>query len=237
MTSRKERNIQEMIKYIEERGSPFSEDCPPVLHNFVTKEVMTKEIRHDLLNASEIDKKKYGTFHSERIVKKSLKISETIHRNNLKTMIPIRNKPKTTTKKVIKEMNMTEKSIETARGRGLGTEDLLKYDVVPSPMMFSDDGLMTKPEKSQLIQEFEGCLNSNDYSYHHKHESAFLIDVMATVHKVPLSGISNFSDLVAMLTQMMSVYHSYGRCDYIFDLYSDNPSVKDGERLCDSCGT
>ena len=48
-------------------------------------------------------------------------------------------------------MNMTEKSIETARGGGLGTEDLLKYVVVHFSMIFSDDGLMTKPENCQLI--------------------------------------------------------------------------------------
>ena len=30
---------------------------------------------------------------------------------------------------------------------------------------------------------------------------------------------------------MNDVYHSYGRCDYIFDIYNDNPSVKDSERL------
>ena len=48
-------------------------------------------------------------------------------------------------------MNMTEKSIETAQGRGQSTEDFPKYDVVPSPMIFHDDELMTNPEKSQLI--------------------------------------------------------------------------------------
>ena len=30
---------------------------------------------------------------------------------------------------------------------------------------------------------------------------------------------------------MTHVYHSYGRCDYIFDIYSDHPSVKDSGRL------
>ncbi|KAG1651303.1 ER membrane protein complex subunit 1 [Nymphon striatum] len=85
-----------------------------------------------------------------------------------------------TTKKVIREMNMAEKSIEIARDRGLATEDLLKYDVLPSPMLFDDHGLMTKPEKSQLIRELEDKLVSDDYSYHHKPESAFIIDVMAT---------------------------------------------------------
>ncbi|KAG1685950.1 hypothetical protein GQR58_008894 [Nymphon striatum] len=143
-------------------------------------------------------------------------------------------KPKSstrTTKKVIREMNMAEKSIEIARDRGLATEDLLKYDVLPSPMLFDDHGLMTKPEKSQLIRELEDKLVSDDYSYHHKPESAFIIDVMATVRRVPLIGRTHFSDLLLQLTHITDVYHRYGRCDYIFDIYNDNPSVKDSERL------
>ena len=64
-------------------------------------------------------------------------------------MISIKDKPKQTTTKVIRAMNITDKSTEVARDRGLSTDDLLAYDVVPSPMLFSDDGLMTKPEKSQ----------------------------------------------------------------------------------------
>ena len=71
ITNRKEGHIQEMMKYIEERGSPFSAECPSVLQNVVTKEMMTEEIRKDVLNASEIGKKKYEAFHSDRIVKKN----------------------------------------------------------------------------------------------------------------------------------------------------------------------
>ncbi|KAG1662218.1 hypothetical protein GQR58_021027 [Nymphon striatum] len=132
---------------------------------------------------------------------------------------------------LIREMNMAEKSIEIARDRGLATEDLLKYDVLPSPMLFDDHGLMTKPEKSQLIRELEDKLVSDDYSYHHKPESAFIIDVMATVRRVPLIGRTHCSDLLLQLTHITDVYHRYGRCDYIFDIYNDNPSVKDSERL------
>ena len=90
---------------------------------------------------------------------------------------------------------------------------------------------MTKTEKSQLICELEDRLTSNDYFYHHKPKSAFLIDVMAAVCRMPLTGLANFCDLLSNSTQMTDVYHQYGRCDYIFDIYSDNPSVKDNERL------
>ena len=106
--------MQAMMRYIEERGSPFSTHCPPVLHSFVTKEAMTQDIRNDVLNASERGKKKFETFYSEMFTGKTSKLSDTIHKENLKTMITVKNKSKKTTKKVIRELNMNKKSIEIA---------------------------------------------------------------------------------------------------------------------------
>ena len=54
---------------------------------------------------------------------------------------------------------------------------------------------------------------------------------MAVVRRVPLTGLTHFSHLLSKFASMTHVYHSYGRCDYIFDIYSDHPSVKDSERL------
>jgi hypothetical protein len=183
------------------------------------------------VNATEKGKQKYKDFHQDRFINKTTPLRDTIHRGNTKNMLSIRNKPKKTTKKVIRAMNMTEKSIEVARDRGIGTDVLLGYDVVPSPLLFNDDGLMTKPEKSQLVRDLEETLKPEEYCYRHKDASAFLIDVMAAIRRVPVSGLSNFSDLLSKFAELNDVYHHYGRCDYIFDIYNDNPSVKDTERL------
>ena len=64
--------------------------------------------------------------------------------------------------KSIKETNIIERTIEIARDRGLSTNDLLKYDLAPSPLLFDDDGSMTKPTKSFLIRELETCLKPED---------------------------------------------------------------------------
>ena len=85
-------------------------------------------------------------------------------------------------------------------------------------MLFGDNGLMTKSEKSQLVRELEEELKPDEYRSQHKAASAFLIDVMAAVRRVPLSGLSNFSDLLAKFAEINDVYHHYGRCDYIFDI-------------------
>jgi len=98
-------------------------------------------------------------------------------------------------------------------------------------MLFDDEGFMTKPDKSELIRVLEEILESGDYSYHHQPGSAFLIDVMATVHRLHLVGLTDFSALLTKFTDMTDIYHTYGRCDYIFDIYDDTPSVKDSEGL------
>ena len=54
---------------------------------------------------------------------------------------------------------------------------------------------------------------------------------MAVVRRVPLSGLSNFPDLLSKFTEINGLYHHYGRCDYIFGICNGNPSVKDTERL------
>ena len=87
--------------------------------------------------------------------------------------------PKKTTKTLKRLMSLNEKAIEVAKGRGLSSDDLLAYGIIPSPMLFDDDGLMTKPDKSSLIRELEEHLREEDYSYNHKSNSTFLIDLIS----------------------------------------------------------
>ena len=189
-----------MMKFIEERGSPFSAECPTKLHNFVTKQVMSEEIRKDVLNASEKGKRNAKLLTVNESLTK-LSNSETLFTElTSKQWSPSKISPSKQSR--TRAMNITEKSIEVARDQGLSTDDLLAYDLVPSPMLFSDDGLMTKPEKSQLVRELEEQLKPDKYSYHHKAASAFLIDVMAAVRRVPLSGLSNFSDLLSKFAEI-----------------------------------
>ena len=154
-------------------------------------------------------------FRLKRFVQKSTRLSECIHRTNLKTMQSIRNKPQKTIKKAVKELNIVEKTIEIARDRGLTTNDLLKFDVAPSPLLFNNDGMMTSPAKSQLLKELETHLKPEDYAYRHGRNSSFIIDIMANVRKVCVTGLSNFQDLVSVFVSLCEVYHQYGRCDCV----------------------
>ena len=50
-TQNHESKIKPIMKFIEEKGSPLSLTSNANLHHFITKEVMTDEIKNDLLNA------------------------------------------------------------------------------------------------------------------------------------------------------------------------------------------
>ena len=86
--------IQVIMKYIEERGSPFSSKCPKKLQKFVTKEIMPEEIRKYLLQSSQIGKDKYQEFHSDRFITKSAPMRHSLHWTNLKTMVKMKEKNK-----------------------------------------------------------------------------------------------------------------------------------------------
>lgn len=229
-TDRNEAHVQAMVKFIEEKGSPMSPNASETLQNFVTKELMPSDIREDILNALSKGKEKYLSFRKERFLMKTHSINSTIHRLNLRTMNTARSKPQKTVKKAVKEINIVGRTLEIARDRGLTTEDLLKYDVVPSPLLFDEDGMMTKPNKSVLVKEMEMHLKPEDYNYNHQRNAAFVIDVMGNIRKVQTTKMSTFDDLISGFLSLTCNYHEFGRCDYVFDIYSNAPSVKDIER-------
>ena len=52
---------------------------------------------------------------------------------------------------------------------------------------------------------------------------------MATVRKIN-TRLSQFSDLITNFVYYSDTYHLTGWCDYVFDMYSIEASVKDSER-------
>ena len=231
-TYHKEAHVQAMVglQFIEEKGSPMSRDACETLQNFVTKELMSTDIRNEILNAVSKGKEKYLSLRKNRFLTKTQRITNSIHRTNLKTMNTARSKAQNTVKKVVKEINIVGRTLEIVRDRGLTTEDLLKCDVVPSPLLFDEDGMMTKPTKSVLVKEMETHIEPEDYNYDHQKNVDFVIDVMANIQKVQTAKMSTFDDLLSVFLSLISKYHEFGRCDYVFDMYSNAPSVKDSER-------
>ena len=156
------------MKFIEYKGSPIFSSSSPILQNVVTKEIMSLDIRNDLIGHDEnclpafkSGEAKYLAYRKERFLEKTTKISETIHRSNLRTMKSIHDKPNKSIKITVKQMNLEERNIKIARERGFTNNEPLEYDV-PSSFLFDDDGMMIKPNKSLLIKELESYLLTDD---------------------------------------------------------------------------
>ena len=118
-TRKMEDQIQNMIHYIENKGSPFTSSCPTILQNFVTKQQMTHDIRNDLLNASQKGKAKYLEFRKEVFIEKSRRLSATIHCSNLKSMknILLSDSHSKKASCIAKTVSTNDRKIEIARER------------------------------------------------------------------------------------------------------------------------
>ena len=66
---------------------------------------MTDEIREALLNVRKIGLELYKSFRKERFIEKKKKISDTIHRRNLKTFASIHTQKAATTGKRKRQKN------------------------------------------------------------------------------------------------------------------------------------
>ncbi|KAG1696934.1 Alpha-N-acetylgalactosaminidase [Nymphon striatum] len=234
-----ERYVQAILAVIERNENPFQGGTVELkLHNILTQEVMTGEIRKQLLGVNEIGTAAYEKFRRERFVEKSVRLSSTIHRTNLKTFLSI--KEKTNTKeKGGKALNTRKQShqhraIEIARARGKSMEDLLQYDVRTSSYLFDSEGMMKKAVKSSLVQELEKTLTKEDTgqtpSLTDNVQTAYIVDMMANVRKMRTKGMGTFGAFCeATFIYIQNAAKRANRIDLIFDSYIDK-SIKDSER-------
>ena len=84
--------------------------------------------------------------------------------------------------------------------------------------------------KKSLIKKLESYLSPDDYSYSHCSNASFIVDVMANIRKVNLTNLSNFGDMMDNFISFMGIFHQLSRCEPVFDMYSEEPSIKDSER-------
>ena len=229
--------IRDIITVIKSQENPFSSPCAqPVLHNIMNQQIMTEDIRSDLLNVREKANAIYADFRHERFIIKSHNIAATIHRHKLKTFNSIHaNKKSATSRKcdVNKECAIALKTMDLARVREYDMKELLKYDLIPTSYLFDSEQLMTKPAKSTLLLEVEKHLSSENYidpnNWVHC-KSAYLVDVMASVRKICNKRIRTFGELCDnVINYIGKIAATASRIDFVFDTYMEN-SVKDSER-------
>ena len=87
----REGNVRDMMEYIEVYEKPFqiTDRTEKHLHN-ISQEVMPTEVRESLLNVESKCHQLYNSFRKERFTERTKKLTDTIHRNNVKTFQSIK---------------------------------------------------------------------------------------------------------------------------------------------------
>ena len=139
----------------------------------------------------------------------------------------------TNVKESKKQLVETQKIFDIARVREYDIQELLTYYLIDTSYLFDAEGLMVKPNKSDLCSELEKMLEPTDYvqrSAWTPANTTAIVDVMAHLHHMRLANLNTFGDLCShFLGYVHSLSHNANRIDFVFDTYIDAP-VKDGER-------
>ena len=107
----------------------------------------------------------------------------------------------------------------------MSTEQLLTYDVCPSPLLYNKHGTMTKPEQYELLTELKMGLEKSDCET--GKVDAQIVAVMGVVRKLKSLNFKTFGHLA---TEFHRLTECYEVAHYVFDMYITT-SAKDPERL------
>jgi len=154
--------VRDVIEYIKQNENPVAMQADveleqPLLHNILTQEIVSNEIRVDLLNFKTKSSNLCDKFRCERLVTKEKSLFDPIHRNNLKTfksMKPEKGKQQVG-KQGSKKLAEAQKIFDIARVRNYDIKELLSHDLVEKSYLFDEKGLMSKPNKSELCKGLE----------------------------------------------------------------------------------
>ena len=200
-----------MIGYIKEHDNPVtssarkSKDDLQILHNIISQEVMPQEMRDDLLKFYATCTTFYETFPSERFVTKQRSIFDTIHKKNLKTFkskMAEKQSRQTKVKESRKQLAETQKIFDTARVREYDIQELLTYYLIDTSYLFDAEGLMVKPNKSDLCSELEKMLEPTDYvqpSAWTPANTTAIVDVMAHLRHMRLANLNTFVHIFLLM--------------------------------------
>ena len=114
-------------------------------------------------------------------------------------------------------------------------EELFQYDVSSTSYLFVEDLMMTKPQKSALVQDLETKLTNNDErapAMDSKLQTACIADVMANIRKIRTKDIQTFGNFCEQFLDYISaIGQGPDRLDLVFDSDVEG-SIKDSERIC-----
>ena len=113
------------------------------LHNIATKDVATKEIESDLLNASSDGQKQLNQFVEERLSSTGKKFRDPLHKNKSMTFSSLfepKKNLKAEKEKVIRADRLVLQRLISPyeAGRGINLDEILKHELLPIPVALAE---------------------------------------------------------------------------------------------------
>ncbi|KAH3894677.1 hypothetical protein DPMN_018834 [Dreissena polymorpha] len=161
-------NEEMLLNYVLEGQNPYTVtvNVPVPLHNLLTKLAVDKEVAVRLFKCIENDKRVYRAYRQKRIVEKAKNISSTISKKKLPRFTDHLKQSLLTSKAILKErkapssndMADAQRSMDTAKERGMPLKQKLSHDLISSSPLFDGD-VPAHVNKSKLIGEIGSRLD------------------------------------------------------------------------------
>ncbi len=218
------------------------------LQNIATKDIATKEIERDLLNASNDGQKQLNQFVQERLLSSDeVKFRDPLHKNKPMTFASLYEPTKSLKtgkekEKIIRADRLVLQRLLTAyeAGRSINLPEILKHELLPVPVALAEmNGNLRTGSTAILVQAItEGiscpsCLSSVDLQ-----NATLIIDGQALVLTIGKpTGLVTFGDLANTFVQaVLNAGAMFNRIDVVLDRYYE-VSIKSATRTRRSQGT
>ncbi len=138
-----EKSVVEKMGYVQPFDIPFhvsSGSQPRRLNHILTQAVMPDEVRHDLLNVKQNGDEYYMTHRKERYIDKSVPLSSTVSRSNIKTFANTAHVSTVSQKAGNDKESLSQghKMVDLARVWGYDIHEVFKYNLVEGSYLFDD---------------------------------------------------------------------------------------------------
>ena len=227
-----QKEVNKLIAVFENLGNPFLEEGPD-LYNLVTKDLAESDVISTVRNIEKIGEEKYKTFVQERLIDRSVPLTDNIKKSNL----PLFSRPAKQEKPEKLQVSSLKNSVALfsslyigCQGRGGDLDDFFRHENQPCPPSLTKQGQIRSCTKSDLLQ----CLEEhsgihNNKVVHCPQVDTVVIDGAAMVHSVKPDKSKTFEGymkdtVISYLTKQPGT-----RLDIVWDVYKET-SLKQSTR-------
>jgi hypothetical protein len=218
------KDVQSMIKVMEDFGNPFEEDSQDLLV-LDTKEIAPSRAVDDLRRAYKVGRVQFDNFVRERLVERTKPIQDPIKRNKLKIFGQPATKSQVKGKQQMKslrnDVNLFSRLYIGCQNRDGNLDEFFQHENQAYPPALSNDGGIRFGVKSDLLT----CLE--DFSQPRSEvtpTSCIVLDGAVIIQLLKPATAKTFNEYAhqVFVPHILSKFHQAARLDLVWDRYITN---------------